>query len=71
MSTKLQTALCTMTVNMEAPRSGQAGFQISKTVRFSGAPYIFSDVEWETEPELMTPISLLSVSKGYTATSVI
>jgi len=26
MSTKLQTALCTMTVNMEAPRSGQAGF---------------------------------------------
>jgi len=26
MSTKLQTALCTMTVSMEAPRSGQAGF---------------------------------------------
>jgi len=26
MSTKLQTVLCTMTVSMEAPRSGQAGF---------------------------------------------
>jgi len=26
MSTKLQTALCTMTVSMEPPRSGQAGF---------------------------------------------
>jgi len=26
MSTKLQTALCTMTVSMEAPRSGQTGF---------------------------------------------
>jgi len=26
MSTKLQTALCTMAVSMEAPRSGQAGF---------------------------------------------
>jgi len=25
-SAKLQTALCTMTVSMEAPRSGQAGF---------------------------------------------
>jgi len=25
-STKLQTALCTMTISMEAPRSGQAGF---------------------------------------------
>jgi hypothetical protein len=25
-STKLQTALCTMTVSMEAPRSGRAGF---------------------------------------------
>jgi len=27
MSTKLQTALCTMTVNMKAPSSGQAGFK--------------------------------------------
>jgi hypothetical protein len=26
MATKLQTALCTMTVSMEAPRSGEAGF---------------------------------------------
>jgi len=34
MSIKLQTALCMMTVNMEAPRSGQAGFYISKTVRY-------------------------------------
>jgi len=25
-STKLQTALCTMTVGVEAPRSGRAGF---------------------------------------------
>jgi hypothetical protein len=25
-STKLQTALCTITVSMEAPRSGKAGF---------------------------------------------
>jgi len=25
-STKLQTALCMMTVSMEAPHSGQAGF---------------------------------------------
>jgi len=33
MSTELQIALCTMTVSMEAPHSGQAGFQISKTVR--------------------------------------
>jgi len=26
MSTKFKTALCTMTVNMETPRSGQTGF---------------------------------------------
>jgi hypothetical protein len=32
-STKLQTALCTTTVSMEAPRSGQTGFYISNTVK--------------------------------------
>jgi len=34
--TKLQTTLRKMTVSMEATRRGQAGFEISKTVRFSG-----------------------------------
>jgi hypothetical protein len=37
MLTELQTALCTVTVSMEAPRSEQTGFHILKTVRFSGA----------------------------------
>jgi hypothetical protein len=31
---ELRTALCTMTVNMEAPRSGQAGLEISKPSDF-------------------------------------
>jgi len=34
-STKLQTALCTMTVSMEAPRSGKVGFRNFKNRQIS------------------------------------
>jgi hypothetical protein len=43
MPTKLQTALCTMTVSMEAPHSGQAGFKFQKPSCVSGTTCSWED----------------------------